>query len=163
MYSNLHPVYLKENLHQSPEALLAVNNKHLLKNCWATRSRVSSVQFSHSLVSDSLWPPWTAAWQDSLSITKSWSLLKLLSIKLVMPSNHLILCHSLLLLPSVFPSTGSFPVSQFFASSGQSIRVSSSILPVNILSWFPLGLTGLISLLFQEFSRVFSSTTVWKH
>ena len=47
--------------------------------------------------------PWTAAWQDSLSITKSWSLLKLLSIKLVMPSNHLILCCPLLLLPSPFP------------------------------------------------------------
>ena len=64
----------------------------------------SSVQFSHSLVSDSLWPPWTAAWQDSLSITKSWSLLKLLSIKLVMPSNHLILYCPLLLLSSIFPS-----------------------------------------------------------
>ena len=61
------------------------------------------------------------------------------------------------------PASGSFPVSQFFASSGQSIRVSASILPVNIQSWFPLGLTGLISLLFQEFSRVFSSTIVWKH
>ena len=61
------------------------------------------------------------------------------------------------------PASGSFPVSQFFASSGQSIRVSATILPVNIQSWFPLGLTGLISLLFQEFSRVFSSTIVWKH
>ena len=55
-------------------------------------------------MSDSLRPPWTAAHQASLSITNSWSLLKLTSIKLVMPSNHLILCHSLLLLPSVFPS-----------------------------------------------------------
>ena len=71
----------------------------LLKSFYA-----SSVQFSHSLVSDSLWPPWTAAWQDSLSITKSWSLLKLLSIKLVMPSNHLILYCPLLLLSSIFPS-----------------------------------------------------------
>ena len=48
--------------------------------------------------------PWTAACQASLSITKSWSLLKLISIELVMPSNHLILCHPLLLLPSIFPS-----------------------------------------------------------
>ena len=48
--------------------------------------------------------PWTAAWQASLSITNSQSLLKLMSIKLVMPSNHLILCHHLLLLPSIFPS-----------------------------------------------------------
>ena len=51
-----------------------------------------------------LWPPWTAAHQTSLSITNSWSLLKLMSIESVMPSNHLILCHPLLLLPSIFPS-----------------------------------------------------------
>jgi len=51
-----------------------------------------------------LWPPWTAAYQASLSITNSWSLLKLMSIKSVMPSNHFILCCPLLLLPSVFPS-----------------------------------------------------------
>ena len=48
--------------------------------------------------------PWTAACQGSLSITNSWSLLKLMSIMLVMPSNHFILCHPLLLLPSIFPS-----------------------------------------------------------
>ena len=63
----------------------------------------SSVQFSHSVVFDSE-TPWTAAHQVSLSITNSQSLLKLMSIKSVMPSNHLILCHPLLLLPSVFPS-----------------------------------------------------------
>ena len=63
-----------------------------------------SVQFSHSLVYDSLWPHGTAAHQASLSITNYWSLFKLLSIELVMPSNHLILCHPLLLLPSIFPS-----------------------------------------------------------
>ena len=51
-----------------------------------------------------VWPPWTAAHQASLSITSSWSLLKLMSIELVMPSNHLILCHPLLLLPAIFPS-----------------------------------------------------------
>ena len=57
------------------------------------------------MVSDSLQPtPWTAAWQTSLSITNSWSLLKLMSIESVMPSNHLILCHPLLLSPSIFPS-----------------------------------------------------------
>ena len=60
-------------------------------------------QFSCTVVSDSV-TPWTAARQASLSITNSWSLLKLMSIELVMPSNHLILCHPLLLLPSVFPS-----------------------------------------------------------
>ena len=53
--------------------------------------------------------PWTAAQQASLSITNSWSLLKLMSIELVMPSNHLVLCHPLLLLPSVFPSIRVFP------------------------------------------------------
>ena len=56
-----------------------------------------------------LMTPWTAAHQASLSITNSWSLVKLMSIKLVMPSNHLILCRPLLLLPSVFPSIGVFP------------------------------------------------------
>ena len=63
----------------------------------------SSVQFSCSHVQLFV-TPWTAARQASLSITNSWSLLKLMSIKSVMPSNHLILCHPLLLLPSIFPS-----------------------------------------------------------
>ena len=57
-----------------------------------------------SVVSNSLWPPWTVAHQSSLSFTISWSLLKLMSIELMMPSNHLILCLPLLLLPSIFPS-----------------------------------------------------------
>ena len=61
-----------------------------------------SVQFSHSVVSDSA-HPWTAARKASLSITNSRSLLKLMSIESVIPSNHLILCHPLLLLPSIFP------------------------------------------------------------
>ena len=61
------------------------------------------VQFSCSVMANSV-TPWTAARQGSLSITNSWSLLKLMSIKLVMPSSHLILCHPLLLLPSIFPS-----------------------------------------------------------
>jgi len=63
-----------------------------------------SAQFSHSVVSDSLRPHGLAPRQASLSITNSWSLLKLMSIKSVMPSNHLILCCPLLLLPSVFPN-----------------------------------------------------------
>ena len=66
-------------------------------------SLVFSVQFSRSVVSDSV-TPWTAGRQASLSITSSWSLLKLMSIESVMPSNHLILCHPLLLPPSIFPS-----------------------------------------------------------
>ena len=109
---------------------------------------LSSVQFSCSVVSDSLWP---CGLQASLFITNSWSLIKLMSIELVMPSNHLVLCHPLLLPPSIFPSITVFSnksVLSKFASSGQSIGVSSSasVLPMNIQDWFPLGLTGLISL-----------------
>jgi len=66
--------------------------------------KISLVQFSCSVVSDSLQPPWTAAHQASLSITNSQSLLKLMSTESVMPSNHLFLCPPLLLLPSIFPS-----------------------------------------------------------
>ena len=97
------------------------------------------------------------------SLTISQSLLKLMSIKLVMPSNHLILCSPLLFLPSILP-WGSFQKSQFFASGGHSIGVSASasVLPMNIQDWCPLGLTGLI-LQSKRLSRVFSSTTIWKH
>ena len=107
--------------------------------------------------------PWTAARQASLSITNSQSLLKLMSIESVMPSNHLILCCPLLL--PIFPASGSFPMSQLFASGGQSTGASAfaSVLPVNIQDWFPLGLTGLISLQSKGLSRVFSNTTVQKH
>ena len=62
-----------------------------------------------------------------------------------------------------FPASGSFPMCWLFASGGESIRASASVLPVSIQGWFPLGLTGLISLLSKGLSRVFSSTTVWKH
>ena len=67
--------------------------------------------------------------------------------------------------PQYFPASGSFPVSLLFASSSQRTRASAllSVLPVNIQGWFPLGLTGLISLLCKGLSRVFSNTTVWKH
>ena len=108
---------------------------------------------------------WTAVCQAFLSFTNSWSLLKFLSIESMIPSNHLILCHPLLLLPSIFSSIGSFPRSHFSASSGQSIgaSASTSILPMNIQGWFPLGLSGLISSLSKWLSRAFSSTTVQKH
>ena len=98
--------------------------------------------------------PWTAAHQASLSFTISQSLPKLMSIELVMPSNHLILCCPLLLLPSIalthiiptsFPASGSFPMSQLFLSGGQSIgaSASASVLLMNIQGRFPLGLTVL--------------------
>ena len=63
--------------------------------------------------------------------------------------------------PQFFPASGSFPMSQFFVSDGQSI--AASVLPVNIQGGFPLRLTGLISMQFKGLSRVFSSTTIWKH
>jgi len=109
--------------------------------------------------------PWTPAGQASLSITKSRSFLKLMSMGLVMPSNHLILCHTLLLLPSIFPASGSFLRSQFFTSGGQSIgaSASTSVLPMNIQGWFPWGLTSWISLQYKGLLRVFSNTTVQKH
>ena len=62
-----------------------------------------------------------------------------------------------------FPASGSFPMSQFFASGGQSIVASESVFPVNIQGWFSLRLTGLISLLSKGLSRVFSSTIIWKY
>ena len=109
--------------------------------------------------------PWTAARQASLSITNSQSLPKLMSIESVMPSNHLILCRPLLCLLSIFPNIRVFQMSRLFASGGQSIEVSAStsVLPMNIQDWFPLGWTGWISLMFKGLSRVFSNTTVQKH
>ena len=98
---------------------------------------------------------------NKLSITNSQNFLKLMSIELLMPSNPLILCHLRLLPPSSFPASGSFPVSQFFASGGQNIGASASVsvLPMNIQDWFPLGWTGWISLQ----SKGLSNTTVQKH
>ena len=78
--------------------------------------------------------PWTAACQASLSITNPWSLLKLMAIDSVMSSKHLILCCPIFLLPLSFPVSGSFQMSQLFASGGQSIAVSASasFLPMNV-------------------------------
>ena len=101
--------------------------------------------------------PGTAACQDPLSSTISWSLLKLMSIELVMLSNHLILCRPLLLLSSIFPSSRSFPMSWLFISGGPSIGVSASasVLPKNIQGSFALGLPGLIPLQSKGLSRAF--------
>ena len=80
--------------------------------------------------------PWTVAHQASLSIANSKSLLKFIFIESVMPSHHLIFCHLLLLLPSIFPRILSFLMNQFFASGGQSIGASTSasvsVLTMNI-------------------------------
>ena len=108
--------------------------------------------------------PWTAAHQASLSIPNSWSLPKLMSIESVMPSNHLILCHPLLLLPSIFAS-----IRDCSSKSILCIRRPKdwnfifSISPFNDYSGLPLGLTGLVSWQSKGLSRVFSNTTVQKH
>ena len=109
--------------------------------------------------------PWTAAFQASLSITNSWSSLKLMSIELVMPSNHLILCCPLLLLPPVPSSIRVFSSESALCIRCQSIGVSASasVLPMNTQDWSPLGWTGCISLQSKGLSRVFSNTTVQKH
>ena len=109
--------------------------------------------------------PWTVASQVPLSSTISRNLPKFMSTESVMPSNHLVLCCPFSFCPQSFPVSGSFQMGQFFASSGQSIgaSASASVLPMTIQGWFPLGLTGLISLLSKGLSRIFSSTTVWKH
>ena len=117
----------------------------------------SSVQFSHSVFAT----PWTAACQASLSITISWRLLKLMSIESVMPSNHLILCHPLLLLPSTFPS-----IKVFSNESALCIRwpkywsFSFSIRPSNKYSglisfrmnWFDLAVQGILKSILQHHS-----------
>ena len=108
--------------------------------------------------------PWTAPCQASLSFTISQSLLKFMFIESVMLSNHLILCALFsFCLHQSFPATGSFPVGQLFPRGGQRIGASTSVLPINIQGWFPLGLTGFISLLSKGLSRVFFSTIIWKH
>ena len=140
------------------------------KNCESHNiSNLFSVRFSSVQSLSYVWlfvTPWTGASQTSRSITNSRSLLKLMSIASVMPSNHLILCHppfsSCL---QSFPASGSFPRSQFFTSGDQSIgaSASASVLPMNIQDWFPLEWTDLISLQSKGLSRVFSNTTVQKH
>ena len=107
--------------------------------------------------------PLTSAHLGSLSFTISWNVLILMSIESVMPSNHLILCCPLLLLPSIFPSTRVFCSELALHIRWPGTAVSASVLPVNIQGSFPLGWTGWISLQSKGLSRVFSSTTVRKH
>ena len=123
-----------------------------------------SVQFSRSVVSDSLRSHEPQHTRPSLSITNSQSSLKLMSIVLVMPSSHLILCRPLSYCPQSLQASGSFRMSQLLAWDGQSIGVSASatVLPMNIQDWFPLGWTSWISLQSKGPSRIFN-TTVQKH
>ena len=109
--------------------------------------------------------PWTSACQASLFITTSWSLPKLMSIELVMLST---ISSSVVPFSSCsqsFPASGSFQMSQLFASGAQrtGVSASTSVLPGNTQDWIPLGWTGWISLQSKGLSRVFSNTTVQKH
>ena len=148
---------------------------------------VSSVQLSCSVVSDSLQPmdcsmPGFPVHHQLLELAQTHRIgdaiqpfhplsspspaaftLSLHDALPISPSNRLILCRSLLSCPQSFPASRSFPMSRLFTSGGQCIGASASALPMNIQDWFPLGLTGLISLLSKGLSRVFSNTTVQKH
>ena len=130
-----------------------------------TRNQLSSVQFSRSVVSHSLRPhglqhtrppcPPPTFRVHSNSYPLSWWCHPTISSSVVPFSSYMQSC----------PPSGSFPVSQFFASGGQSIGVSASasVLPMNIQDWFPLGWTGWTSLQYKGLWRVFSNTTVQKH
>ena len=109
--------------------------------------------------------PWTAARQAFLSFTVFGSLLKLMSIESVMLYSHLILCHPLLLLPSVFSITRVFSSELAVPIRGQSFGASAlaSVLPKNIQDQFPFGMTGLISLQSKGLTRVFCNTTFQMH
>ena len=104
---------------------------------------------------------WTEAHQASLFFTISQSLLKFMSIESMMPSNHLIFCHPLLLQASIFPIIRVYSNESGGQSTGNS--VSASVFPMNIQGQFLLGLTDLISLQSRGLLRVFSNTTVQKH
>ena len=140
------------------------------KNCYFyhgayTSWQISSVQFSRSVMSDSLWPhelkhtrlpcpsPTSGVYSNSCPL--SWWCHPTISSSVIPFSS----C------PQSFPASGSFPMSQLFTSGGLSIGVSAStsVLPVNTQDWFPLGWTGWISLQSKGLSRVFSNTTVQKH
>ena len=133
--------------------------KHKTKIEW------NSVQFSHSVMSDSLWPhelqhsrlpcPLPTPWVYSNSCPFSRWCHPSISSSVIPFSSHF----------QSFPASGSFQMSQLFTSGGQSIGVSAStsVLPMNIQDWFSLGWTGWISLLSKGLSRVFSNATVPKH
>ena len=141
--------------------LLAVQGT--LKSLFQHHSSKASIQFSRSVVSDSLWPhgrqharhpcpsPTPRVYSNSFPL--SWWCHPTISSSVVPFSSRL----------QSFPASGSFPISQFFPS-GQSIGISaSSVLPMNIQDWFPLGWPGWISLQSKGLSRVFSNTTVQRH
>ena len=138
------------------------NNVEMRKKsivCWSVTKYYWSVTRSCLL----LWPHEAQHTGHPCPSLSPGVFLKFMSIELVMLFNHLILCHPLLLFSSMFPS-----IRVFFNESTLHIRLpsigaSASVLPMNIQGWFPLGLTSIISLLSTGLSRVFSSTTIWRH
>ena len=148
--------------HQAPLSLGFSRQEH-----WSGLPFPSPMQFSLVQSLSHVWlfaTPWTTAHQVSLSITNSRSPPKPMSIESVMPSNHLILCHALLLLPSISPSIRVFSSKSALCIRWPSIRVSpsTSVLSMNTQDWSPLGWTGWISLQSKGLSRVFSNT-IQKH
>ena len=133
--------------------------------CVYSQIQFSSLQFNHSVVSDSLRPHGLQhARLPCLSPTpRVCSNSRPLS-RWCHPIAHLILCHPFLLLPTIFPNI-TVLMNQLFSSGGQRIggSASASVLPMNVQDWFPLGWTGWISLQSKGLSRVFSNTTVRKH
>ena len=134
-----------------------------LSSYYITKEKSPSVQSVQSL--SHVWlfvTPWTAARQASLSITNFLSILSLMFIESVMSSNHLILCCPFFIHLQSFPAPGSYPMSQFFTSGGQSTGASASalVLAMNIQGWFPLCLTGTIFLQSKRLLRVFSNTII---
>ena len=153
------PIFVCIHFHSLSKYQLAWLLDHMVRVCFR------SVQFSRSVVSDSLWPheldhnrppcplPTPRVYPNSCPLSRwcHWTT----SSSVIPFSSH----------PQSFPASGSFQMSQLFASGGQNIGVSASasVLPMNTQDWTPLGWTGWISLQSKRLSRVFSNTTVQKH
>ena len=133
-----------------------------MRDCFLKLRFSSSRSFSHVRL---FAIPWNCSMPGFLVHHQLPSLLKLMSIKAVIPFNRLILYHPFSFCLQSFPASGSILMSQFLVSGGQSIGASAlaSVLPMNIKDWFPLRLAVLISLQSKGLSRVFSNTTVQKH
>ena len=144
-------------LHSTPRYLVKVTKEYSWPFLTMSSSSISSVQFSCSVMSEHTRPP--CPWPTPRAYSNSYLLSQwchpTISSSVVPFSSHL----------QSFPASGSFQMSQFFASGGQSIRVSASksVLPTNIQDWFPLGWTGWISLQSKGLSNVSSNTTVQKY
>ena len=157
MFNSLQPHELQSTSLPCPSLSPVVClNSHPLSQWWYPTILISSCLFSSVQLLSHVWlsaTSWTPALQASLSVTNSWSLLKLMYIYSVMSSKHLILCWPLSTCLQSFPASGSFLMSWPFASGGQSIEVSASasVFPMNIQDLFPL---GLISLQLKGFSSL---------